>query len=594
MPSGARGSVDKWEHDVLVVKKNLLEVNRYARDKGIFLSIESPHVRTLTETIEEARRFYEMIGDTSIKCTLDTSHVRRLGDVQPTDAIDALGIDRINHVHLRDAVGEEIIFTPGKGTVDFKSFFEDMKRKKYNGDFVLELEFDDLRESQRFAELEFAVKYCTQLLDSGELSMINRIQTSGVGKLIQRIARDPKAEIKRHSRLLSVLKRVKDKIKPYMPEKVYVGNWKRTLRWRKNRVIRHEMNSVKLDVKANKSIRVGVVGCGWAGMEMHAPGFQRLDNVELVGAYDIDVAKTENFAKRYGVKPCKDLDDLIINVKPDLVSVCTREWAHHEIVMRAITNGVDVFCEKLLSTRYRDGVEMVKTATENNRIFGMNYNYHYMPGVKKLKEIIVQQALGKIVLLNINVHAFSYAHALDLLTFLCGKIKSVSAYYRNDNSIRQFGGTDWKLYDSDILYIPSIATSVTVEFENGCIGIVNSSYYYDLYAFVLSIESIFERGNVTLNGINMFNTLGILSYHAAGSVKKVDMNYRKGVYAKGYEYTFYESIKDFIECYIASKAPPTSGCKGLFNMKLERAIAESTIRHRKIDLNAAESLVYCE
>ena len=240
--------------------------------------------------------------------------------------------------------------------------------------------------------------------------------------------------------------------------------------------------------------------------------------------------------------------------------------------------------DHFLQERFFKPLEMVDTAKKLDRILGVNYNYHYMAGIRKIKEIIVQQALGKLAFLNINVHAFSYAHALDLLSFFGGNISSVSAYYKNDNNIRKFGGTDWNKYDDDILYVPSIAASVSVEFANGTIGVLNSSYYYNLHAFVLSVEAIFEDGVVSLNGINMFDTIGELTYCPPNRIRKVYMNYKRGVYSKGYEYTFYESIRDFMECYVAKEPVPTSGAQALFNMKLERIIAQSNANHKKIRL----------
>ena len=111
---------------------------------------------------------------------------------------------------------------------------------------------------------------------------------------------------------------------------------------------------------------------------------------------------------------------------------------------------------------------------------------------------------------------------------------------------------------------------------------INSSIYYDLYTFVLSLEAVFERGVVSLSGINMFNTVGHLSHFSPGGIRKVAMDYKKGVYSKGYEYTFFESIKDFVEKYVAGKSAPTTGEQALFNMKLEKLISISHRRHEKV------------
>jgi predicted dehydrogenase len=238
-----------------------------------------------------------------------------------------------------------------------------------------------------------------------------------------------------------------------------------------------------------------------------------------------------------------------------------------------------------MATRYSHAKEMVETANRYNRILAVNYNYRFMPGIRKIKEVIEQKAFGELSFFNINVHAMSYAHAIDLLSYLGGKIKTVSGTFRNDNSIRIFGNTDWSSYDTDILYVPSINASVTCEFENGAVGIINSSYYYNLNSFVLSIEAVFENGVITLNGINMFDTTGNLSFFCRQKIKKVDMNYKKGVYARGYEYTFFSSIESFIRNYIEGKKPETPGEQGLFNMEIEKAIFKSCTEKIKISMD---------
>jgi predicted dehydrogenase/sugar phosphate isomerase/epimerase len=589
IPSGRMVEDREWEENVLFVKEHLTELNRYACDRNVTISIETPHVRTLTESVEQAKRFHEILEEPRIKCTLDTSHVNRLGTTNIVDAIKVIGHNRINHVHVRDSVGEDINFTPGKGTCDFVSFFRYMSENRYTGDYVLELEYEDITEGRRFAEIEFAKEYCVELLTRGTLSFSKKFRTTTLCKLVERIKRNPTAEIRRHKILLHWLKTLKNTIKPYLPEKVYDGRWSTKLRWTKNHTVRYRKNTVALAHTPQKVISVGIVGCGYAGAKMHAPGFSRLKGVDLVGFYDIDKGKTEMCAKRFGARACSNLDELIGGCKPDVISVCSREWAHHEAVMKALKNGIDVFCEKLLATRYQDAEEIVDTVRVQKRLLGVNYNYHYMPGIRKIKEVIVQRALGKLTLLNINVHAFSYAHALDLLSFLGGKIVSVSAYYKNDNLVRKFGGTDWRVYDEDILYVPSIAASVTVEFQSGAIGTINSSFYYNLHAFVLAMEAVFEGGVVSLSGINMFNTLGQLTYFSKGGIKKVDMNYKNGVYATGYDYTFNESIRDFMECYVSHRPVPTDGEQALFNMKLEKMIALSNSNHEKVYLDSAET-----
>lgn len=582
IPSGIKVDSNEWEQNVKMIKKYILEEAKFALDNGIQLSLETPHPGTLTESLKEVKLFYEILNTDFIKCTFDTSHIIKGKNNTLVEGLNVIGINRINHFHLRDAIGEETHFTPGKGHGDFSDFFRRIKNSDYKGDFIFELEFEDYSEKEKFKELDFALKYCFSLYSSDKIPLKMKIQTNQLYQLIFRFKHNPKSEIKRHKNIYLFFKRYKPLIVKAFPERVYIGGWVHRYRFNKDKIVTSKPKSVIIEKNPEKIYKIGIVGCGYAG-GMHAFGFQRLNNTEITGVFDIDKGRSEELAKRLNCKSYSSLKDLVKYAQPDIVSVCSKEWAHYEAVMYLLNHGVDVFCEKIMATRYKDALKMVQAAKKNNRVLAINYNYRFMPGVRKIKEVIEQKALGELAFININVHAMSYHHALDLLTFLGGKILIVSGVFNNDNNIRIFGGTDWSLYDEDILYVPSINATVTCEFENSALGIINSSYFYNLHSFVLSIEAVFERGCITLNGINMFDIIGRLTFFSQNKITKVNMNYKKGVYTKGYEYTFYSSIESFMKNYVERKLPETSGEQGLVNMILEKAIYKSAIEKTKIE-----------
>lgn len=585
IPSGIKVDSKEWLKNVKIVKRFILDDAKFSLDNGIQLSLETPHSGTLTETIEETKSLYEILDSDFIKCTFDTSHVIRGEKNSIVDGLNDIGIDKINHFHLRDTIGYECSFTPGKGHGDFSNFFKKIKSISYTGDFIIELEFEDLSAKEKFKELNFALQYCLSLYYSGKIPTKIKNQSNNLYQLISRFKHNPKSEIKRHKTLFLFLRRLKPLILKIIPEKVYHGKWIYKYRFSKNKVVIPRPRSFIVKKDPQELYRIAIVGCGWAGRKMHGPGFERLNNTKIIGVYDIDKEKTDESARRFNCEAHSSLEELVRYGQPDIATVCSREWSHHESVVYLLANGVDVFCEKIMATRYKDALDMVKIAKKNNQILAINYNYRFMPGIRKIREIIEQKALGELAFFNINVHAMSYHHALDLLTFLGGKIITINGSFNNVNSIRNFGNTDWSLYDNDILYVPSINASVTCEFESGAIGVMNSSYFYNLPSFVLSIEAVFERGCVTLNGINGFNIVGNLSYISTDKIRKVNMNYKKGVYAKGYEYTFYSSIESFMRNYVQAKQPETPGEHGLFNIIIEKAISLSNKQKTKINLS---------
>jgi len=584
VPSGVAVDSSLWQANVKTIKPHIREMADYAERNGITFSIEAPHVNTLAEDIDQASRLFDLLDDKRILCTFDTSHVTRGRRSSLIEGLYKIGVSRIAQIHLRDSLQEDISITPGKGQADFIPFVRQLKEFDYKGYLVFELENKGYITRQKERELKFAYSYIQNIIRYGDVSFPQKIVTSRAYQIVERFRHNPKAEIKRHRRLHHFARTTKTRLGLLVPIKTYEGIWKNRWRFRRDRVVEHRPKTMILVKNPERMVKVGIVGCGWAGARMHGPGFQRLNNVRIVGVVDVDELKALEAARRLTCNPYNELHEMIEQENPDLVSVCTREWQHYEPTMELLNSGFDVFCEKIMASRFEHGVRMVEASERNGRVLAVNYNYRFMPGVRKIKEIREKRYLGELAFIDIKVHAFSYHHALDLVSFLGGKIKSVSAYFRNDNSIRDFGGTDWSRYDEDILYVPSVNVSATFELENGVLATINSSCYLNHLGFILSIDAVFERGAVSLTGLTMFDTVGILSYATREKLIGFDWNHKKGVFSRGYEYTFYKSIESFMTSFIAGKPPETSAEHGLFVMKLEKAVTQSYRAGCRVDL----------
>lgn len=585
IPSGAKVDPVVWEETARSVVKHLTRISAVLeKEYGVCLSLETPHLKTLTETMEESVRFHDMLDCDSIRCTIDTSHVaaQSLNGVAESLAM----LKKTNHIHLRDARNQDISYTPGKGDVDYRAFFDKMNQTGYTGKLVFELEYHDFPIEKKISELQFAWEYCRYLINKEKLPYKLKIETNFLYMVLEGLLFDPVSEIKRHQKFFMWLRQYKKWLFALIPEKIFQGVWVRRYRFNKNKRVTHKPGSVIVVENPEQIIKVGVVGLGYAG-NMHASGFERLNNCRVVGGFDTSEEAREKFSNKYNCKTYNSLESMIEKERPDIVSVCTREWLHHEAVMYCLKNQVNVFCEKLLATRIEHATEMVQTAQENNLTLGVNYNYRFIPAIQKIKELIEVQALGKLAYFVINVHAFSYAHALDILSFFGGTIKSVAALNQNDPEQRVFAGTDWSQYDDDIQYIPSTGINVMVEFENGGTGVVNSSIHYPLHSYIMSVEAVFEQGVVNFSGMNMFSIKGKLTWFSKKSITAVDMNYLKNMYATGYELSFYNSVEDFVRCYVNGKNVETDGKMGLLNMELEKHISRSVKNIEKIDFQNA-------
>ena len=95
------------------------ELAAEAESLGLDLTVEL-HKNALMATGQQALDLMELIDHPAAGVALDPSHVTPRGE-SPARGRAALG-DLVKHVHLRDAIGQDILVVPGDGDVDFNNF----------------------------------------------------------------------------------------------------------------------------------------------------------------------------------------------------------------------------------------------------------------------------------------------------------------------------------------------------------------------------------------------------------------------------------------------------------------------------------------
>ena len=138
----------EWMESARKVAYHLRELARVARGLGLALSVEAPHRGTLAGDARQAADLLDLIGE-GVACTFDTSHIQA-GDQTIRQGLALLG-DRTDHVHLRDAKGEDIYAPPGEGVVPFEHLFESLEDRGYAGGITLEVLLPEGRPQEEVA-----------------------------------------------------------------------------------------------------------------------------------------------------------------------------------------------------------------------------------------------------------------------------------------------------------------------------------------------------------------------------------------------------------------------------------------------------------
>ncbi len=171
-------------------------------------------------------------------------------------------------------------------------------------------------------------------------------------------------------------------------------------------------------MSSEKTIRVGIVGVGFAG-EFHYDSMQGVRGVplEVVGVTSRTAESREQFAEERGIKAFDSVDDLIEHC--DVVDVCTPPYAHEDITVKAAEAGRHVIVEKPFTgsflneetynagdraqsfneQRYAEAVgsasRMAEAIRQNDVVFCFAENWHFLPAGLKTCRLMMRSMYKK-------------------------------------------------------------------------------------------------------------------------------------------------------------------------------------------------------
>ncbi|MDQ0514117.1 inosose dehydratase [Mycoplasmoides fastidiosum] len=145
------------DHTFRLLAEKLNDLGAYAQSQGLNLVFHH-HMGTIVQTANETRKLLAYTDPTKVFLLFDTGHFFMSGD-DPAPLILEFG-SRIKHVHLKDVRSEIVeqmreqqtsfldgvlwgmFTTPGTGSLDFASIFQNLHQINYQGWMVVEAEQD--------------------------------------------------------------------------------------------------------------------------------------------------------------------------------------------------------------------------------------------------------------------------------------------------------------------------------------------------------------------------------------------------------------------------------------------------------------------
>ena len=125
----------------------------------------------------------------------------------------------------------------------------------------------------------------------------------------------------------------------------------------------------------DKTIRVGVIGCGFFG-GLHAQKYAVSKDVDLVGVYDVDTDAALAVAEKNATKAFESPDAIIGVV--DAVSITTPAAYHFDLAEKCLRNGIHVLVEKPIALRLDHADELISLAESKSLVLQVGHQERYV------------------------------------------------------------------------------------------------------------------------------------------------------------------------------------------------------------------------
>ncbi len=195
-----------------------------------------------------------------------------------------------------------------------------------------------------------------------------------------------------------------------------------------------------------KQLTFALVGTGfWANYQL--PGWQELEGVSCVAAYNRTKSRAQALAEKFGV--ARVYDDLVElldkETSLDFIDICTDVDTHLPFTTMAAERGLNVVCQKPMAASLEDAQALLAVCQANGVKLFINENFRWQAPIRRVKEVIASGMIGDVFKANIRFcSAFPVfdnqpflaeldhfiltdvgSHVLDITRFLCGEAKTL-------------------------------------------------------------------------------------------------------------------------------------------------------------------------
>lgn len=141
----------------------------------------------------------------------------------------------------------------------------------------------------------------------------------------------------------------------------------------------------------NKVLNIGLVGCGHLG-KIHCKLLNEIagkkNSLNFIGVYDIDLIKTDEINKLFGLKSFNTFENLLDDI--DSLIIVTTTSAHYTVAEEAIKRGIDVFIEKPVTSSSIEAKKLIELAKRLNVKVQVGHVERFNPALTSLDKFEIK------------------------------------------------------------------------------------------------------------------------------------------------------------------------------------------------------------
>jgi len=154
----------------------------------------------------------------------------------------------------------------------------------------------------------------------------------------------------------------------------------------------------------NDKIQIALIGAGGMGTG-DAQYAQQIPGVKLVAVADLYDGRLERAKERWGATlfTSRDYREVLARKDVDAVIIGTSDHWHSKISIDAMEAGKDVYCEKPMVQKIKQGKDVVAAAKRTGRILQVGSQYASSMVFHRAKDLMAQGAIGELNLVEASL-----------------------------------------------------------------------------------------------------------------------------------------------------------------------------------------------